>query len=237
MLGACGAGAYLALRTDPRDATIRQLQQRQDMLQRVVKNLSAERRVAEMLVLSRTTGADGVVRSEVLFVEHDRNGQPLPPRTFTLIGETAHVDAMVIRFQRGFVEEGDALRGQSVALFTRIYGDKQAPADGNKIDEPGQIPALYRTADPKVAQFERELWRDFWKLADDKQYAASKGVHVAFGQSVWGPFAEDKLYVVTLQSDAGLTLDSEPLRPIYREALRRAASSHGEAPSADTGGR
>jgi hypothetical protein len=143
----------------------------------------------------------------------------LPPKVFTIEGKLAHVDAMVIKFDRHFVEEGDPIRGHSIALFTKIYGDKQSPASATSIDEKGKIPDVYRDADPKLASFEQDLWSNFWRLADDDVYRKEKGVRVAMGQGVWGMFEQDKLYRVTLESDGGLNLTSEPLRGIYREAM------------------
>ncbi len=53
----------------------------------------------------------------------------------------------------------------------------------------------------------------------DTQYANSKGVRVAQGETVWGIFEPDKLYTITLESAGGLSLTNEPLKPIFREAL------------------
>lgn len=200
---------------------IHELKQKNELLQQFVARLSGDRRVADLLVLEKSPGGTRTL----LFVEYDRAGQPLPPRQFVVEGEMTHIDAMVIQFERGYVSEGDPLRGQSIALFTRIYGDRQTPADAPRIDEPGRIPYLYRQSDPQVAAFEQQLWADFWGLAADPEAAAQRGVRVAFGQGVWGPLDLDKLYTISLDNAGGLTLQSEPLRPIYREALRRAAAT------------
>ena len=48
-----------------------------------------------------------------------------------------------------------------------------------------------------------------------------KGVRVAMGQGVWGMFEPDRLYTITLENDGGLSLTSEPLKGIYREALKK----------------
>ena len=74
---------------------------------------------------------------------------------------------MVIKFDRDFVDENDPLRGHSIALFTKIYGDKQRPRRRETIDAPGKIPDVYRGADPRRREFEQELWNNFWKLAED----------------------------------------------------------------------
>jgi hypothetical protein len=202
---------------------IEQLQEDKKQLQQIVKRLSDEKRVAEVLVTEQVT-VDGELQTTLLFVEYAKDGAALPPKSFSFVGKMAHIDAMVIKFERGFVEQDDALRGHSVALFTKIYGDKQTPAEAKPIDEPGTIPTVYRGTDPRVSRFEMELWRDFWKLAEDPGYRQEKGVRVANGQGLWGPFEADKIYTISIESDGGLNMTSEPLKGIYREALKRKAT-------------
>lgn len=199
---------------------IEQMQEKNRVLTRVVQRLSDEKRVAEVLVTDQQT-VDGVLRTTLLFVESDRNGEPLAPKSFVIEGEQAHIDAMVIKFERDFVSAADPLKGHSIALFTRIYGDKQTPANAFPIDDPGKIPAIYRDADPRVSQFEQDLWKSFWQLAENEQLRKEKGVRIANGQGLWGPFQPDKLYTITLESDGGLNINSEPLKGIYREALKK----------------
>ena len=43
------------------------------------------------------------------------------------------------------------LTPESSALFTRLFGDKQTPEQAHRIDDPSQIPAVYRGADPRVS--------------------------------------------------------------------------------------
>jgi hypothetical protein len=217
-----GGGVLYWQTRDSAQQQISELKQKNEALQQFVARLSAERRVADVLVLDKDVSADGVTRRTLLFVEYDRSGQSMAPRQFVVEGDMTHIDAMVIQFDRQYVGSGDVLRGQSIALFTRIYGDRQNPADAPRIDEPGKIPLLYRSTDPQLAAFERQLWNEFWQLADNPQHAASRGVRVAFGQGVWGPLERDKLYTLTLDNAGGLTLQVEPLKAIYREALRQA---------------
>jgi len=199
---------------------LEQAQEKNRVLTRMVQRLSDEKRVAQVLVTGTRT-VNGVLHTTLLFVEDDKNGDPLPAKSFEIEGTQAHFDALVIKFDREFITKGDPLRGHSIALFTRVYGDKQTPANAFPIDEPGKIPAIYRGADPRVSEFELDLWKSFWRLADDKQFAEEHGVRIANGQGVWGPFEPDKLYTITLESDGGLNITSEPLKGIYREALKR----------------
>lgn len=200
---------------------VARLERRNEALQQVVKRLGDEKRVAELLVTEQKNDSSGNLQTTLLFVEYTRAGESLPPKVFTIEGKLAHVDAMVIKFDRQFVEEGDPLRGHSIALFTKIYGDKQSPASAMSIDEPGKVPDIYRNADARLVSFEQDLWSNFWRLADDEALRKEKGVRVAMGQGVWGMFEPDKLYRVTLESDGGLNLTSEPLRGIYREAMKK----------------
>jgi hypothetical protein len=200
---------------------IAQLEKEKAALVQVAQRLTDERRVAELLVTNQRADASGNLQTTLLFVEYTRGGESLPPKVFTIQGKIAHVDAMVIKFDQNFVREGDPLRGHSIALFTRIYGDNQSPADAKSIDEPGKIPDIYRDADPRVATFEQQLWQDFWRLTDDEQFRKEHGVSVAMGQGVWGMFEPEKLYRITTQSNGGLLLTSEPMKGIYREAMKK----------------
>ena len=202
-------------------AKLQELQEQKRELQQIVQRLSAERRIAEVLVTDQDTSADGLVRTTLLFVEDTRNGRSLPPKTFTVFGKLVHLDAMVIKFDHDFVSQNDPLRGHSIALFTRIFGDQQKPENGLLIDPPGTVPAVYRDAHDKVSAFEQALWADFWCLTDDPAYRHDKGVRIANGQGLWWPAEKDRLYTITLESDGGLNYTAEPLKPILREAMRR----------------
>jgi hypothetical protein len=214
-----GVGIYVYERQYSASRQIAQLEAQKKELEEIVTRLISERRVAEMLVTSQRL-VNNIPQTELLLVEYDHAGQPLPAKSFTVLGKMVHVDALVVKFDHDFVEKADPLKGKSIALFTKIYGDNQSPADAPSIDEPGQVPAIYRNADNRVSEFERSLWNDFWKLAEDPDYRKSKGVRIAQGEGPWGPLTPNRLYTLTLDSDGGLNLTSEPLKGIYREALK-----------------
>ncbi len=202
--------------------TIDQLTQDKKVLETVVKRLSSENRVAEVIVTDQHEVA-GVMNTTLLFVEYAKDGRELPPKVLTVKGAYAHVDALVIKFDRELVKENDPLRGKSIALFVRAFGDQETPAEGPKIDQPGKIPDVYQGADPRVSNYEKELWAGFWQLADDEELRKKKGVRVAQGEGPWGPFKMDRLYTLSIDADGGLNIVSQPLKGIYREALQRRA--------------
>lgn len=214
------AGLYEYERRNGVQARVDEAERKTEQLRQIVAHLRAERRVADIIVTEQKEVA-GVTHTTLLFVEYARDGLPLPAKRFTFEGKQARVDAMVVKFDGRYVDERDPLRGQSVALFTRLFGDKQTPEQAHRIDEPGQIPAIYQGADPRVSDFEQELWRDFWRLADDQAYRKAMGVRVAQGEGLWRPFEPGKLYTIELTSEGDLTIKSEPLRGIYSEALKR----------------
>ena len=200
---------------------IEQLQDEKRQLEQFVTRLATEKRVADILVSHQNKTAQGQLETTLLFVEYNKQGNPLPAKSFSVSGDYVHIDAMVIAFDRGLVRDNDALRGHSIALFTKIYGDQQKPADAALIDPPGAIPDIYRDADPRVSEFEMSLWKDFWKLYDDENYRKEKGVRSSDGHGLWGIFKPDRLYTITITPEGKLTLTSEPLKGIYREALKQ----------------
>jgi hypothetical protein len=196
-----------------------ELQKQKVELEQIVQRFQAERRVAKIVVTDQKT-VDGVMKTTMLFVEYRRDGSALPPREFTITGNEAHFDAQIIKFKDEYVRSGDPLRGQSILLFTRVYGSQQAPADGFPVDEPGQIPEIYRGSDPRISDFEQDLWANFWKLYNDQSARDAKGIRGLHGEGLYGRFDPDHVYTITLRADGG-TLNEEPIDPIYREAIRK----------------
>ena len=199
---------------------------RNAQLQSIVQRLSSERRVADILLTDQSKTDDGQLRTTLLFVEYDHRGDPLPARQFVIVGQVIHIDALVVKFEGKFVEQNDPLRGHSLALFTRIYGDHQSPDSADLIDRPGEIPPAYRGAEARVSKFESQLWSDFWRLADDPAYRASMGVRVAQGEGVYRPFQPGYLYTLTLEANGGLNITSEKVRGIFSDLLPHSSVPH-----------
>lgn len=175
-------------------------------LAKVVDRLNVENRVAQVEVLQQHADLAGKVTQTVLrLTEIGRNGEPLTPRIVGVPSAIPHFDALVIKFDNAAVARGDELRGHSLALFRRVYGDNQAPEDGYWLSTPGQVPDIYRVTQ-QPTPFERELWRDFWTYAIDPDAARSAGVRVAQGEAVYAPMAAGETWTLTLDADGGLNL-------------------------------
>ena len=189
----------------------------------VIDRLTSENRVAEVIVTDQHD-VNGVTQTTLLFVEYARDGRELLPKVLTVKGKVAHLNALVIKFDDKYVKESDKLRGKSIALFYRVFGDQEKPVDGPRIDEPNRVPDIYRGVDPQVSEFEQRLWGKFWQLVDDENLRKEEGVRVAQGEGPWGPFEVGRLYTVTLDTNGGLNIRSEMAKGVYREALQRRAS-------------
>jgi hypothetical protein len=204
-----------------------ELRRQAEQLQQVVQRLTAEKRVAEIVVTERRADpSDGTPVLSLLFVEYARDGSTLPPRQFVVRGEQVHIDGLVVEFDGELVKAGDPLRGHSIILFEKIYGSAQRPGEGTPIDAPGRIPDLYALSDPSLKKFETDLWDNFWKLAADENLRREKGVKLANGKSVYGPFVPDRLYTITLDASGKMSCEATPIKGAVGEALRRLTSAN-----------
>lgn len=217
--------AFWIYRYTENERQIRKLEQEKAHLQQIVQRLTSQKRLAEMIVTGKYI-KDGMPKMDLLFIEYARDEKSAASiRSFTIDGSEAHLDAKVICFDRSFVFEGDPLRGTSVAVFTRIFGDKQAPEKGTRIDPEGGIPEVYKGADPSAAEFEARLWKDFWRLMEDPAFAKQHGVRLAQGDGKWWRPEEGKLYRFFIKADGGIELTLEPVNPIFIEAMKRLRES------------
>ncbi|MBI2919962.1 MAG: hypothetical protein HYY18_02630 [Planctomycetes bacterium] len=188
-----------------RERGLNDVQRENLRLREMISRLGTEFRVADVVVTAQQ-GPPGRRRTTTFrFVEYDRQGNALEPRNFTVAGDVAYFDALVLKFDDDYVGAADPLRGRSLHLFRRVFGEYQAPADGFLIDAgaPDGIPVAMRQG---MGSFEEELWRDFWALASDADKAAKRGVRVAQGEAVYLQLQPGRTYRLTIEADGGLNI-------------------------------
>lgn len=210
-----GAGAVWMLLPGEADRLRKeneQLERQKFELQRAVQRLSSEDRVAEVRVVDQVRTGESVNgqpatgdTTTIEFIEIDRQGHPLPSKRFVVSDRVIHFDALVIKFEQEDVASGDALRGKSLALFRRIYGDRQQPAEGFPVDPEGDVPSVYRVQ-PDPSPLERQLWAGFWDYARNPVLAARDRVRIAQGESVYQPMLKGDIWTLTLQNNGGLNI-------------------------------
>jgi hypothetical protein len=173
--------------------------------------LKVEHRVARLEVLAQGAPAETPerVRTTVRFTELDADGQPLAPgQELTVEGKRVYVEGLVIQFEDHYVEEGDALRGTSLCLFQRLFGEDQKPNEGPPLDSAGQQPFVYG-GDTTGAPVHRALWERFWDYANDPALARELGVRALQGEA---PFVEARVgatYRLELRAAGGLVIEAE----------------------------
>ena len=217
---------YDQSRTEARlQKQIQELEAQKKELTQYIGKLTSSRRVAELVVTDQTL-SNGVLNTTVLFSEVSPDGSRMPPRFFTFKGYIVHIEALTIRFDLDLVKNDDPLRGQSIYLFHRLYGEYQSPNEGFPLDTPNAAPTFYVPKQPgkpmleEVKKFQDELWANFWKLADDEGERKKRGVRLVQGEAPWRPVYPDYIYTINLETAGGLTITSRPIDDLYRQFLQ-----------------
>lgn len=155
-----------------------------DRLETSLRLLKVRRRLAQLDVLEQTGSADdGTLRSRVQFVETNEEGSPIgEPRQFEIDGDMVYVEYLVAKFDDQYVEQADLERGTAICLFQRIFGENQEPTDGYRLDEVGTRPTAYARGGA-ISEFERQIWDDFWTIANDPVAAGRLGIRAAHGNA------------------------------------------------------
>jgi len=203
-------GREMERRLAERDAQIRTLTERAQALEAAVRLLRHTERRARIVVLDQARSADGHLVTRLRFSELNPGGEAVgEPREFTVTGDEVYVDALVVKFEDEFVTAGDALKGRSLLLFRRIFGDRHRPVEAYVLDREGQMPQAY-AAEKAPSAFERDLWAQFWALANDPAEAKRRGVRALHGEAVSTKLRPNGVYAVTFRSTGELTIQPAP---------------------------
>jgi hypothetical protein len=145
----------------------------------------------------------------ITFIEYEPGTEKaLLTKTMTLLGEEFYIDALVVTFDRALVEEGNGLKGKSLLLFRRAFGDRMEPAQGIPLFRAAGesvVPELLQV-DPTPGEFEREIWTHFWDYANDPTKAGAAGVRVAMGEAPHVKAMVGQVYKLTLRASGGLEI-------------------------------
>jgi hypothetical protein len=175
--------------------------------------LKVDHRVARIEVLAQGPSPENPEQlvTTILFQDLGEDGEPVDEgQEMVLLGKKVYLESMVIKFEDSYVEGGDFLRGSSVCLFTRMFGENQAPSEGEAIDTKGIHPHPYASAgDGEEDMYYAELWTRFWDYANDPQMAESKGVRAMHGEAPFIETRPGKVYLVELRASGGLSIDPQ----------------------------
>lgn len=208
-VGAGAAGVYLSdqLYFKP----LREQRELVRNLKTLVERLTKDERQAEVSVIEQSSH-----RTKFKFAEFDEQGKPVgKPRDFELEGSEIYFDTLVIKFEENYKPLDEAmlknpeiaqqLVKKSIILFRRVFSEKQKPEDGSPLDVNGDSPVVYAGENPP-SKAERELWANFWKLANDAELAKDHGVRAAHGQAVSMKLENGKKYIIESRASGELTI-------------------------------
>jgi hypothetical protein len=184
--------------------------------------LKVRRRLARLTVLDQheraasdpaqppPPGTDGEsapnLISRIEFVEVNEEGEPIgEAKQFEIVGDMVYIDYQRVSFDDKYIEQSDLDRSTAIALFQRIFGEHQDPAEGFHLDTVGTRPTAYARG-TDMSDFERKIWNDFWLIANDSQEAAKLGIHAAHGAAVSMRVQEGKTYGIELRSTGDMTI-------------------------------
>ena len=185
--------------------------QKIEQLEAALSLLKIDHRVARLEVVEQGPDPDDASRqlTTVRFAELGPEGEALgDTQLFTLLGTKAYIEASVIKFEDRYVEQGDVLRGTSIVLFRRLFGEHQNPSEGFPLDAMGSRPAAYDRGS-MMSEFEQQLWVDFWDYANDSQKARGAGVRAAHDEAPSVELRPGKTYRIELRASDGLSIRPE----------------------------
>jgi hypothetical protein len=180
--------------------TISSLEQENQRLAAYLKLLKHFDRRARVEVLRQAPDAKGVLLTTIRVTEIDDAGKPVSvAREMSLPGQEFYFDTLVIKFEDHFVEENDPLKGKALMIFRRVYSNTMKPEEGIVIDPEGRSPEIY-AEQTSPNDFERELWKRFWELANNEALARQKGIRAIHGEAPYMRLEPGKVYEIHLRS-------------------------------------
>jgi hypothetical protein len=200
-----GAAVFVAVqfgdwRVQRLEKQVDRLEQEKAGLRDYARRLSASRRVAQVNVLEQKADENGRIVTSVRWQEIGPDGLVGPPLLRTVHGRQIYFESLVIKFDSDLVGVGDPERGESLALFRRIFGDGEAAESVPEFGREARPP----TASQPARQNDAALWERFWALADDPKLARDYGIRIAQIEAPALVVAAGDMLEITLDASGGL---------------------------------
>jgi len=193
-------------------AEIKQKDEQIEKLEIARRLLKVDHRLAQINILDQTT-ENGEITNTVQFIELNPEGHSMgPPRVFKVKGDMLYIDGLSVTFRDEFVEQADLERGTSLFSFTRIFTDIQNPKDGPSLDDVNTRPLAYGKG--PMSDFEKNIWDNFWNIANDTEKAGELGIANIHGSAVSIKPVKGHSYTIELRASAGPKLKHEGKIPM-----------------------
>lgn len=176
-----------------------------DRLDTALHLLKIDQRVAELRVVDQTEEGDET-HTTVDFVETAPDGKPIGAvQRFTVPGDRVYVEYLVVKFDDKLVEEANVERGTAIALFQRVFGNRQNADDGFTLDQPGTQPTAYARGGV-TSEFEQRFWDNFWELAHNPAELKRLGVRALQGNAPFFKVRPGETYRLFLRTSGDFTM-------------------------------
>ncbi len=186
------------------------------ILRQVIERLSAESRIAEILVTKSEYSEESKrILTTIKFLEFDTQGEPLKPKYFSFQGNIIQFQSLVIRFNDSLVKAGDKIRGKSAYLFTKAFVLDEDNTQIFNITESKSIPQGYKIAGLN-SDYEKELWEDFWTYALDPHVRDRAGIKNAQIEAPGTIFLPGTIYTLYIEHDGGIRIDAQPVPAVLK---------------------
>lgn len=179
---------------------VAELEKRVEKLEVARRLLKMSRRLADIRVVEQ--GLDEKTGDEFTVMDYQEvndQGQPIEkPRRFRLKGNIVYVDFWVVKFDDKYIEEASLERGTSICWLKGVFG--KPPTDYyHELDKPDAMPAAYGISG-RDSLFEKQIWSDFWNIANDPAKAESLGIRSIHGDAPNMRLEKGKQYRVDIRS-------------------------------------
>jgi len=191
-----------------RDARVNELTDKVDRLEQerkqlvdYARRLTKKRRVAQVNVLDQSFSPEGPVTSLLRWTEIHADGSIAEPIYREVVGDLVYFEAATLKFEHNLVGGDKTEQTASLALFRRIFGDRQVAAAVPDLHADSTREGIAKD-DPSTDHY----WKMFWRFMDDPQLAEQYGVRVA---QVEAPAIAPKIgqvWEVSLDASGGLNL-------------------------------
>jgi hypothetical protein len=145
---------------------------------------------------------DGKLMTTLVFYQTARDNPDarVMEGEFTLEGDVAHFDALVVKFDDKMVLDGQA---RSIYLWRRIYGDYLPPNEGFQLAKEGEEPTRYDDLlgeqnfwDKMLLKkdYSQQFWTSIWDLANDGDKLKEAGISAVYGNAVYTKLKLGQVY-------------------------------------------
>lgn len=194
-LAAIATAAILGVTFYFSSSSIHSLLTENHKLNKAIRNLTDEQQIGFATLKSRSRNALGQVESLVRFVQ-TKPGKPdeiVSEELFVVEGDVIHFDALIVKFSDDYVKDG---KGRALYLWRRIYGEGEAPSEGDLIQTPGEGPERYNVITQSLRLRNQPIfWEAIWELANDPKQLSEYGVTAVFGNAIYTRMEPDKVYI------------------------------------------